>query len=173
MDLSRDGLMSVKDREEIEHILEDFQDEPFLGALKEEAKRAELAEKLSKFGFLLAVIHNGRVAAFATGYANDHQTKCGYGSIWAVRSNLGLVSVKVAMQTVIEVVYYMREQGMDYVRLEVQKSNKHAKAIYERMGFVPDGDETELSVFMKLDLRTVFDNHPKAYKVPRVEKLNF
>ena len=45
-----------------------------------------------------------------------------------------------------------KENGMVRVRLEVRKNNPRAISLYERYGFLADGQETDASVFMTKSL---------------------
>lgn len=154
----KDGVFEMKASAEMMQMFSEFKDEPFMENLKNEEKCAEMAEKLSKYGFVLVYYRKGQIAGFISGYSNNLETRTAFVTLLVIKQAVkGLLRAKILYELGKAVCVHSLECGMTTVELEVAKDNVHAQQVYERAGWRKSGKETERTYFMSVDPQKVLD----------------
>ena len=112
--------------------------------------RKNYAEKIVNEGTFLSAYYEYKVVGFMCGYANDLKTRCAYISFFGIDSNIGLLNGLVMKELIVAGVSYAKSLGMEKIRLEVYKSNKHAYRLYKKFGFVNAGEASEHTIYMEM-----------------------
>lgn len=110
------------------------------------------AEKIHKNGFLCVCEDKEIVKGFSVFYANNKQTREAFLSMIAVKSACQKDGIGTRLLTFVE--KKSHQEGMCFLRLEVNKKNKGAIAFYEKRGFSVC-EQTEESWFMRKKIKGV------------------
>lgn len=105
----------------------------------------ELLGKIHSFGLFFAACTDEPVGYIAM-YANDNRSRTAFITLVAVKP--GCQGMGIAGHLMERALSAARENGMEKVRLEVKKGNNPAISLYQKYGFLPDGQETEHTIFM-------------------------
>ncbi len=144
-------IKKTKDFEEILSILKlclyDFFDKETMT----EDKLTELASKFSKFAEFDIFCENDNVLGFVSYYNNDKVNNIAFISMIIVRSfcqgkKLGTKMLKYIIEK-------CKATKTEFLRLEVNKSNRKAICFYLKHNFVKEKDATENSDYYILDLK--------------------
>ena len=134
----------TNDSKEIESVLNKFQN--CLPSLRSGIEyRRMIAQKLAKYAFFLVYRVDGEYIAFSAFYANNYNTKTAYISFIAVAENHR--DKQIGSLILNKVVDIALNNGMEYIKLEVNKNNT-AHSFYLKNGF-KDLDEASCeSIYM-------------------------
>lgn len=142
---SSSSICEVKSADQIFEILSDFQDAlPILGSST--AYRKEMAEKLSKYAFVFLLQIDHENAGFASIYANDTTSKTGYISFIAIASKYR--KMHLGTQLMNTLFSAAKQNQMQYVKLEVAKTNTVAQSFYSKYGFQYQSEASADSIYM-------------------------
>ena len=119
--------------------------------IADDKNRKEYANKILKDGIFLTAYYHENPAGMACGYMNDMETKCAYVSFLGIEEEIGLLKGFVLAKLLAEGSKYGRERGMERIRLEVYKVNKHAYKLYRKLGFIDTGEASVDSVYMEME----------------------
>ncbi len=144
--------IELKTFKECDDVLAFFKDYPFLEVLREDKNRQEYVEKILKSGHILVCYRKDQPGGFITFYCNDKESKMVYISYLALNDKIGMAKGIVLVNLFTETVRIAHEDGMEFIRLEVDKKNARAKALYENAGFRYTSEETDHSVFMEMTI---------------------
>ena len=135
----------IKETALIKDVLTEFQDAlPILKTSEE--YRESMSEKFSRYAYFLVLQSNNENSGFCAFYANDSNTKTAYISFIAVADKFrGQHFGKQILEKVISI---SREAGMEFVKLEVLKTNIVAQNFYIRNGFKILEDASDNSIYM-------------------------
>ena len=146
-----DNSFSIQREESYEGIFAAF--EPFADVfpktLGNVALRSAYAQKIYQFGICFVCRWNGEVLGLMTQYANDHKTKCAYGTLLAVLPKAGLLRALVWKELIRVALEYAASQGMEYMIGEVYDDNAYAMKQYCGIGFAPIGRASDQSEYIK------------------------
>ena len=108
-----------------------------------------MLDKLDRYGIFFAAC-TAEPVGYAAMYANDQTTRTAFMTLMSVKP--GCQGMGIGKQLMERCFAAAKENGMVRVRLEVRKNNPRAISLYERYGFLADGQETDASVFMTKSL---------------------
>jgi len=108
-----------------------------------------MLDKIHTHGIFFAAC-TAEPVGYAAMYANDQTTRTAFMTLMAVKP--GCQGMGIGKQLMERCFAAAKENGMVRVRLEVRKNNPRAISLYERYGFLADGQETDASVFMTKSL---------------------
>lgn len=146
-----DKSFSIQREETYEGIFMVF--EPFAEVFPKTLGNTELrsayAQKIYQYGICYVCRWNGEVLGLMTQYANDHKTKCAYGTLLAVLPKAGLLRALVWKELIRVSLEYAAAQGMEYMIGEVYDDNAYAMKQYSAIGFAPIGRASNQSEYIK------------------------
>ena len=147
--------MLIKNAQQIKDILTEFQDAlPILKTSEE--YRESMAEKFSRYAYFLVLQSNNENSGFCAFYANDSNTKTAYISFIAVADKFrGQHFGKQILEKVISI---SKETGMEFIKLEVLKTNIIAQNFYIRNGFKILENASDKSIYMIKSIMAVENN---------------
>ena len=90
-------------------------------------------DKILENSTIIPVYNNGNLDAFIAFYCNDYKSHASYLTMLAVRKSYRKRGVgKLLVETAIK---FLEETTFRYFKLEVDKSNSSAFAVYKKLGF--------------------------------------
>ena len=110
-----------------------------------------MSEKFASYAYFILLKYNQENAGFCAFYANDHNTNVAYISFIAVADKFR--NQHFGKQVLEKTIELSKEQGMNFLKLEVLKSNVVAQDFYLRNGFSVLGDASNDSFYMIRDIR--------------------
>lgn len=123
----------ITDREKAKAVLDSFATS--LESLKRgEEFRSQMAEKFIEYGNLLGIKSGEEFVGFGAFYDNDQITREAFLSMIAIKEayrGLGVGSVLLK-----EISSLAKKQGMESIKLEVNKGNEKAISFYQQKQFV-------------------------------------
>lgn len=127
-------IKRVTDSKEIYEILGLCQKVPFFDELREEDNRNATADRLSKFGFVIAAYFEDALIAFISGYANDEKDKIAHVSAVVKDPESGLLGSAAVVLLYHESAKLMLENGMITSMGKVEKGNDKSMKLQKSMG---------------------------------------
>ena len=135
-------------KSEIESLLKSV-DTDFDPPLSTRISIPEYSEKIHKHATIFSIHQCEELLAFVALYCNDLGNSTAYVTMVGVSRNhrgIGLASTLIESS-----IQFLRTRGFKSVRLEVDKSNRNAIKLYDRLGF-EKVEQNETSAFMELRL---------------------
>lgn len=125
-------------------------DSAFMIGITRRDNYEQILQKMINHAEIIVVKYMGKVAGYASMYANDYSSHAGYISMFGIkREYQGKRLGTLLMDKCCSVA---KECGMDTILLEVLKDNYGAYEFYSRYGFTITDRKTEYSLFMNYDL---------------------
>ncbi len=126
-------LVQVYQREQIQSVLASFRN-LFPSLQYDDARLAEVSEKIAERGNLVVANHYNDTIGFAAFYVNDKVTHTAFLSLIAVSEEYQKSGV--GKELLDEVISISTASGMKKLRLKVRRDNPSAVAFYKRNLFV-------------------------------------
>lgn len=125
-------IEQIKNADEILNVLNEF-DQVFIPRILEKVNSVEHYAKKLEMNANVYVAKRLKNLGFVTLYSNDYENKISYISFIGVKTDVRNMGVgKKLLDTCVEKAI---EQGMKYIKLEVQKGNNSAMKFYSNNGF--------------------------------------
>lgn len=125
-------------------------DSTFMIGITRRENYEQILQKMIDNAEIIVVKYMGKVAGYASLYANDHLSHVGYISMFGIKKEYQ--GKKLGTLLMDKCCSVAKECGMDTILLEVLKDNCRAYEFYLKYGFAITDRETEYSLFMSYDL---------------------
>ncbi|MDD7517684.1 GNAT family N-acetyltransferase [Ruminococcus flavefaciens] len=146
------NIYLIQSTDHILEILTGFQE--YLPPLKtSEEYRRNTAEKISNYAFCILLKEDDTDAGFGTIYANDTENKTGYISFIAVSEDFRRRHFGTRLMDTLVAIAYQNQ--MEYVKIEVAKTNHTAQSFYLNYGYQYQCDAGNDSVYMILKIADI------------------
>lgn len=125
-------------------------DGAFPRGLVSRANYGEILSKICKYAVFIGADNEGQPAGYAALYANSLETKIAYISMIGVLDCMQ--GRHIGSQLMKKCIRVARNNGMQFIRLEVLNTNKKAIDFYYRSGFQFEGKCSADSVYLIKDI---------------------
>jgi phenylacetate-CoA ligase len=142
---NRVELKEIKHIDQVKKILEDFS-VVLVSLSKGKEYRNIMAEKFINHGHIISIAENEKYLGFAAFYANDKINKTAYLSMIAVHPKYQ--NKNIGSKLLQRIFNISLDNGMQIIKLEVNKDNTKAINFYIKNGFNIFGDSFEENVYM-------------------------
>ncbi len=159
---NENNICLINSTDHILEILTEFQE--YLPPLKaSEEYRRNTAEKISNYAFCILLREDDTDAGFGTIYANDMENRTGYISFIAVSEDFRRRHFGThLMDTLVAIA---KQNQMEYVKIEVAKSNHTAQRFYLNYGYTYQCDASEDSIYMILSIADITEQKKDIFNI--------
>jgi hypothetical protein len=132
-------------------IIKKFEGNKFITFEKDEESVEAYAKKQLEAGHMLVGYLGDEPAGYVCFYSNDQVTRvCFVSSI--VIGEYGLANGRIFLELVKKAIDIGVKDGMKSIKVQVDGGNKHARRLYEKLGFMYTGEEDENGLYMVIDV---------------------
>ena len=139
-------IEETKDLSAAIEVIKKYEDGKYIHFDSDDAL-ASFAQKQLEFGHFLIAYVNDEPLAYMCFYSNDMETKTAFITATALGGK-GLIRGRVFMQLIRTALVIGVHDGMTGLKVQVDKENAHAIALYSKMGFDVSGDGNDNSQYM-------------------------